>query len=79
MWARWTVRRRLASGEQEGVDLERISGLLDDAGRALERHTSIKRFHTQARKSIDQAGEQVRDLVDEVHVALDELEAELRT
>ena len=79
MWARWTVRRQLASGEQEGVDLERISGLLDDAGHALERHTSIKRFHTQARKSIDQAGEQVRDLVDEVHVALDELEAELRT
>ena len=79
MWARWTVRRRLATGEQAGVDLERISGLLDDASRALERHTSIKRFHTQARKSIDQAGEQVRDLVDEVHVALDELDAELRT
>ena len=79
MWARWTVRRRLATGEQEGVDLERIAGLLEDASRALERHTAIKRFHTQAKKSIDQAGEQVRDLVGEVHDALDELDAELHT
>jgi len=78
MWARWTVRRRLAVGEQPGLDLERIAGLLEDACRALERHTAIKRFHTQARKSIDQAGEQVNDMVGEVHDALDELEAELR-
>ena len=52
--------------------------LLDDACRALERHTAIKRFHTQAKKSIDQAADQVRDLVGEVHEALDELDAELR-
>ena len=79
MWARWTVRRRLAVGEQSGLELERIAGLLEDASRALERHTAIKRFHTQARKSIDQAGEQVNDMVEEVHDALDELEGELRT
>jgi len=78
MWARWTVRRGLATGEQEGLDLERIHCLLDDASRALERHTAIKRFHTQAKKSIDQAAEQVRDLVGEVHESLDELDAELR-
>ena len=29
----------------------------------LERHTAIKRFHTQAKKSIDQAADQVCDLV----------------
>jgi hypothetical protein len=79
MWARWTVRRRLAVGEQPGLDLERIAGLLEDACRALERHTAIKRFHTQARKSIDQAGEQVNDMVGEVHDTLDDLEAELRS
>ena len=79
MWARWTVRRRLSTCEQQGLDLERISGLLEDACRSLERHTAIKRFHTQARKSIDQAGEQVRDMVGEVHDALDELDGELRT
>lgn len=79
MWARWMVRRGLATGEQEGLDLERVHCLLDDAARALERHTAIKRFHTQAKKSIDQAAEQVRDLVGEVHESLDELDAELRS
>jgi hypothetical protein len=78
MWARWTVRRRLATGEPDGVDLERVAGLLEDAGRALERCTAIKRFHTQAKKSIDQAGEQVCDLVSEVRDTLDELDADLR-
>src|SRR6478672_3204234 len=78
MWARWTVRKGLAVSEEAEVDLERVRCLLDDAARALERHTSIKRFHTQARKSIDQAADQVRDLVDEVHETLDSLDAELR-
>ena len=53
-------------------------GLLDDACRSLERHTAIKRFHTQARKSIDQAADQVRDLIGEVHESLDSLDTELR-
>jgi hypothetical protein len=78
MWARWTVRRRLATGDQEGVDLERVAGLLEDASRALERCTAIKRFHTQAKKSIDQAAEQVGDLVGEVGEALEALDADLR-
>ncbi len=79
MWARWTVRKGLSACEQEELDLERIHCLLDDACRALERHTAIKRFHTQAKKSIDQAAEQVSGLVDEVKESLDELDAELRT
>jgi hypothetical protein len=78
MWARWTVRKGLAVSEEAEVDLERVRCLLDEASRALERHTSIKRFHTQARKSIDQAADQVRDLVDEVHESLESLDAELR-
>ena len=78
MWARWTVRKGLAVSEEAEVDLERVRCLLDDAARALERHTAIKRFHTQAKKSIDQAADQVRDLVGEVHETLDSLEAELR-
>ena len=51
MWARWTVRKGLAVSEEAEVDLERVRCLLDDAARALERHTSIKRFHTQARRA----------------------------
>ncbi len=78
MWARWTVRKGLAVSEEAEIDLERTRCLLDDAARALERHTSIKRFHTQAKKSIDQAADQVRDLVGEVHESLEALDAELR-
>lgn len=78
MWARWTVRKGLTVSEDTGLDLERVRCLLDDASRALERHTAIKRFHTQAKKSIDQAADQVRDLVGEVHESLDALDAELR-
>jgi hypothetical protein len=78
MWARWTVRKGLAVSEEVGLDLERVRCLLDDASRALERHVAIKRFHTQAKKSIDQAADQVRDLVGEVHESLDALDAELR-
>ena len=79
MWARWTVRRRLAASERGRVSTSSGSRcLLEDAARALERHTAIKRFHTQAKKSIDQAAEQVRDLVGEVHESLDALDADLR-
>ncbi len=51
MWARWAVRKGLAVSEEVEIDLERVRCLLDDASRALERHTSIKRFHTQARRA----------------------------
>jgi hypothetical protein len=78
MWARWTVRKNLSVTEEAEVDFERVRCLLDDAARALERHTAIKRFHTQAKKSIDQAADQVRDLVGEVQESLDALDAELR-
>lgn len=78
MWARWTVRKQLSTTEPEGVDLERVGCLLDDAARALERHTTVKRCHTQARKSIDQAAEQVQSLVTEVQDSLDALDAEVR-
>jgi hypothetical protein len=79
MWARWTVRKQIAaSDEDEAVDLERVRCLLDDASRSLERHATIKRAHTAARKGIDHAGEQVEALVFETRQALDELQAELQ-
>ena len=82
MWARWTVRRQLvvASEEKtEAIDLERVGCLLDDATRAVERHVQVKRFHTQAKKSIDQASEHVSSMVSEVTDALGALDAELRS
>jgi len=81
MWARWTVRKQLVSASEEdaeSIDLEKLCCLVDDAARAIERQTAIKRFHTQAKKSIDQASEQVLGMVSEVQDALSSLDAELR-
>ena len=81
MWARWTVRKQLvvaSEDDAESIDLERLCCLVDEASRAIERQTAIKRFHTQAKKSIDQASEQVLGMVSEVQDALSSLDAELR-
>ena len=51
--------------------------VLTEASPTRRRCAPIKRFHTQAKKSIDQAADQVCDLVSEVRDALDELEAHL--
>jgi hypothetical protein len=79
MWARWTVRKNLSAAEpDDGIDVERVRCLLDDASRALDRQATIKRAHTQARKGIDQASEQVEALVRETREAMADLEAELQ-
>ena len=77
MWGRWVVRRELAASGADDVDLERIAGLIEDARRAIDRVTAIRRFHTSARKNIDQAAEQVGSLADEVRDALDAVADEL--
>jgi len=77
MWARWVVRRELAGTAADGVDVERIGTLIDDALRAIDRVTAIKRCHTTAKKHIDQAGEQVAHLADEVRDALDAVNEEV--
>ena len=77
MWGRWVVRRQLAVGDGDGIDAARVSSLIEDARRALDRATAIKRSHTQAKKSIDQAASQVVSLLSEVEQALDALQDEL--
>ncbi len=78
MWARWVVRRQLAATSGDDLNLARVASLIEDARRALERVSTIKRFHSQAKKGIEQAADQVNGLVDEVEQALDALGAELR-
>ncbi len=51
----------------------------EEARRALERSTTIKRSHTQAKKGIDQAGQQVASLVTEVRDTLEALASQLET
>jgi hypothetical protein len=77
MWARWVVRRQLAGSAAEELDLARIGRLIDDARRAIERAATVKSCHTRAKNAIEQAGEQVRSLVNEVEQALDALAEEL--
>jgi len=77
MWARWVVRREIAVSNGEDMDTERITALINDARRALERQTAIKRFHSEARNGIDRAANQVNDLVDEVESALASLLTEM--
>jgi len=77
MWARWVVRRELAGTAAEDVDVERIGTLIDDALRAVERVSAIKRAHTNARKHIDQAWDQVSLMAGEVRDALEAVAEEL--
>lgn len=77
MWARWVVRREGTQVAADALDLERLGGLISAAQQAIERHTTIKRGHSQAKKGIDQAASQVASLVTEVQAALSDLEAEL--
>lgn len=76
MWARWVVRRQLADHEP-GINPDRVAHLVDDAARALDRMTHIRRCHSSAKKKIDEANSQATGLVDDVATALDALRAEI--
>jgi hypothetical protein len=71
MWARWVARRELAGIDTDALDGARIAVLIDDAARAIERCTSIRRYHTQARRGLERAGAEVDQLALEVRDALD--------
>ena len=77
MWARWVVRRQLALTSGDDLDMARVSSLIEDAQRALERSSAVKRYHTQAKRGIEKAQDQVASLVSEVDAALDALCTEL--
>ena len=51
--------------------------LIDDASRAIERCTTIRKYHTQARKGIEHAGVELDALVEEVRESLDAIGEEL--
>jgi len=77
MWARWVVRRELCGAPADELDLERVGTLLDDAARAIDRCTQIRKYHTQARNGIDKAAAELDALVDEVRESLDAISEEL--
>ena len=77
MWARWVVRREGQQEDNDVTDHERISQLIASGKRAIERHSTIKRSHSQARNCIEQAASQVESMVSEIEAILVDLEAEL--
>jgi hypothetical protein len=77
MWARWVVRRDLCGAPADELDIERVCTLIDDASRAIERCTTIRKYHTQARKGIEHAGVELDALVEEVRESLDAIGEEL--
>jgi hypothetical protein len=77
MWARWVVRRELCGAPADDVDFERIGILIDDASRAIDRCTQIRKYHTQARNGIDKAGAELDALVDGVRESLDAIAEEM--
>lgn len=78
MWGRWVTRRTVAATSDAGLlDRERITRLIDDASRSLERTKAIRSAHTKAHKAIDQAHEQLGLLSEEASEALRLLALEL--
>jgi hypothetical protein len=76
LWARMMVRRHL-SDETTEVDFDRVAALIEDGRRALDRITAIRRYHSSARKCIDQASGQAGDMTTELGTVLDQIAAEI--
>lgn len=75
-WARWIVQRETRP-TNAGVDLELVGRLIDDARRALDRVSAIKRAHSAAAKKIGEASSHVGELYSEAVDALDRVERTL--
>ena len=76
LWARMTVRRQL-SDETTEVDFDRVAALIEEGRRALDRISAIRRYHSSARKCIDQASGQAGDMTAELATVLDQIAAEI--
>ncbi len=76
MWARWVVRRKLSDNQDE-VDIDVVAALVEEASRALRRHSTIKSCHSKASRQIERAAGHVADLVGEVEGILEQLQTEL--
>ncbi len=79
MWARWTVRRASPPASRRASTSSGSPGCSRTHAARSSGTPRSSGSTRRPRKSIDQAAEQVRDLVGEVREALDELDGELRT
>lgn len=77
MWARYMALRE-SHGGQSLLDVKHIESLIEKAARSLVRVSTVKRAHSMAKKKIDEAGNQVNDMAEEVRDILETLQKEIR-
>jgi hypothetical protein len=75
-WARLMACREMLA-ERPEIDVDRIDGLIQEARRALGRVTQVRRFHSAARKGVDEAGQHVDGIARDIAATLDSLESEI--
>lgn len=75
-WARWVVRRQLATNT-DSVDLDRIGSLIDSARQALRTQSTIDRALTTSANKIGEAKGHLASLVADVEAALASIESEI--
>jgi hypothetical protein len=71
-WARWVVRRELASTGEE-VDSERVLALVERVARGLDKATPIKACLTGAGRKLEEARRHLDELLADADAALAEL------
>jgi hypothetical protein len=76
LWARWVVRRQITDDGSD-ISLDRVAGLIDEARRALDRVSTVRRCHTSATKRINEASHQVDEMSTEVEAVLDAIASEI--
>lgn len=77
MWARWVARRSQVSEAVDELDREKVTGLFDRIGAALEKAKMVRRGHTQSVKGLQFAGTHLDSLERDACDALDELRSAL--
>lgn len=77
-WARWIVQRE-SRPDHDGIDLDVVGQLIDEARRSLERVSTIKRAHSAAAKKIGEASGQVTELSAELTSVLNRIEQALES
>jgi hypothetical protein len=75
-WARWVVRRQLAT-PADSIDLDRIGSLIDSARTALRTQSTIDHALTTSANKITEARRHVGTLVAEIEASLAGIENEL--
>jgi hypothetical protein len=75
-WARWVVRRQLATNA-DTVDLDRIGSLIDGARQALRTQSTIDRVLTTSANKIGEAKRHLASLVADIESALASIQSEI--